>query len=187
VKRLPYLLVTLALPAAASAAACSANKNEPAAPAADAPDAAVPDAEPPYPVVTIAAEPQRAGDPAKGYRALVNEAYVPCGIPYSAFSRVYSTVAPDDQLPGREGKNTTLAYNYTAMTTKDGVDIVTSNCLTCHAAHLDGKLVVGLGATSSLNSKNQPDGDFTTDAASHSQHARPEPGGRLHRGPLRAP
>lgn len=122
-------------------------------------------------MVTLPAEPQRSGDAAKGYRALVNEAYVPCGIPYSAYSRVYATVAADDQVPGREGHNANIAYNYTSMTTKDGVELVTSNCLTCHAAHLNGKLIVGLGATSSTNAENKPDGDFTTDAASLSQTA----------------
>ena len=41
-----------------------------------------------YPTVVIAAEPQRAGDATKGYHALVNEAYVPCGVPDSAYSLV---------------------------------------------------------------------------------------------------
>ena len=170
VKTFAYLVAALAS-AALAASACSSNKNEAAAPAADVPDATAPEAAADYPVVTLAAEPQRSGDAAKGYRALVNEPYVPCGIPYSAYSRVYPTAVADDQLPGREGHNGTLAYNYTTMTTKEGVELVTSNCLTCHAAHLNGKLVVGLGATSSTNSKGVPDGDFTTDAASLSRSA----------------
>jgi cytochrome c5 len=106
--------------------------------------------------VTLDEEPQRPGDPAKGYRSLVNEAYVPCGIPWSAYSQVFSDAPESARIPGREGRNATLAYNYTAMTTKDGVELVTANCLNCHAGRIDGKLVVGLGAA---------DGDFTTSAA----------------------
>ena len=153
---------SVVLAAAASAAACSSTKNEAAAPAAGTPDAGAETGAAPasYPVVVIGAEAQRTGDAAKGYRALVNEAYVPCGIPLSAYTQVYPTVAPADTVPGREGKNANLAYNFTAMTTKDGVDLVTSNCLTCHAGRINGKLVVGLGAA---------DGDFTNDAASQIQ------------------
>ncbi len=100
------------------------------------------------------AEPQRPGDPAKGYKALVNEAYVPCGIPASAYAKVFGPAPADQRVTGREGKNETLSYNFTSFTTKDGVDLVTSNCLQCHAGRIDGKLVVGLGAA---------DADFTND------------------------
>ncbi len=136
-------LLVFALPSALlAAAACGAQGSSSLA---EPIDAGIADAE--AQVVTIAAEPQRDGDPVKGYRALVNEPYVPCGIPRSAYSQVF-TAAPDDQrIPGREGKNETLPYDFTAMTTKDGVELVTSNCLTCHAGRIDGKLVVGLGAT----------------------------------------
>jgi len=157
------LFAIAAVLVAASAAACSSTKNDAVAkgaePVADGgTEAAVDPAS--YPVVTISAETQRTGDPAKGYHALVNEAYVPCGIPATAYSQVYPTVAPENTVPGREGKNANLAYNFTSMTTKDGVDLVTSNCLTCHAGRINGKLVVGLGAA---------DGDFTNDAASQMQ------------------
>ncbi|MDB4938670.1 MAG: hypothetical protein JWP87_5642 [Labilithrix sp.] len=150
----------VAVAALAGIEACSATKNDAASPAPEPIEAGAPDAESSYPPVTLAAEPQRTGDPAKGYRALVNEAYVPCGIPYSAYSQVFPTVAEDKKIPGREGRNATLAYDFTAMTTKDGVELVTSNCLTCHAGRINGKLVVGLGAA---------DGDYTDDAASRIQ------------------
>ena len=38
----------------------------------------------------VPATPQRPGDPAAGYRALVNASYVSCGLPY----RVYERLAP---------------------------------------------------------------------------------------------
>jgi cytochrome c5 len=146
------LLVATAILAAAAGAACSSSQDDTPAPAPDLVEAGTPTEPESYPEVVLAAEPQRDGDAAKGYTALVNEAYVPCGIPYSAYSRVFGTADEKDRVPGREGRNATLAYNFTAMKTKDGVELVTSNCLTCHAGRINGKLVVGLGAA---------DGDFT--------------------------
>jgi mono/diheme cytochrome c family protein len=165
VKTSPYLVVFAFGPAllAVSAGACSG----PSEPASAPPPPPVPEAgattEPTtaYPVVLLGAEPQRPGDPAKGYRALVNEPYVPCGIPYSAYAKVFGPAAEQDRVPGREGRNATLAYGFTAMTTKGGVELVTSNCLTCHAGRINGKLIVGLG---------NADGDFTTDAATQTQN-----------------
>ncbi|MBS2017114.1 MAG: c-type cytochrome [Deltaproteobacteria bacterium] len=149
------LLFVLAL-SGAVAAACSTSSDA-ASPdptpvtGVDAGSEAAPEE---FPVITLPSEPQRAGDPVKGYRALVNEAYVPCGIPDSAYSQVFQPAPASSRLEGREGRNATLPYNFTAMTTADGVKLVTSNCLSCHAGRIDGKLVVGLGSA---------DGDFTND------------------------
>lgn len=88
---------------------------------------------------------QRPGDPEAGYTALVNAPYVSCGIPYDAFSQVVGEVDPGSLLPGREGLNAELPYAFTANETADGVTIVASNCLTCHAAEIEGKLIIGLG------------------------------------------
>ena len=157
VKNCSYFLASSVVLAAA---ACASAKTDIAAPAVDAPGADTPPTSDSFPVVAIGAEPQRTGDAAKGYRALVNEAYVPCGIPYSAYSQVFGAASEENKVPGREGRNATLAYNFTSMKTKDGVELVTSNCLTCHAGRINGKLVVGLGAS---------DGDFTQDAATQMQ------------------
>jgi mono/diheme cytochrome c family protein len=89
--------------------------------------------------------PQRAGDAAAGYQALVNEPYVSCGMPYSAFRRLTPETDPADLLPGREGRNAELPYHLTAHTNADGVEIVSSNCLLCHASRVNDELVVGLG------------------------------------------
>ncbi len=97
------------------------------------------------PAGPVPAEPQRAGDPRAGYRALVNLPYVSCGIPYAAYRQIAKAAAPEQLLPGREGRNATLPYNLTAYTTREGVELVTSNCLTCHAAPFAGRLIVGLG------------------------------------------
>lgn len=106
--------------------------------------------------------PQRAGLPASGYDALVNKAYVTCGIPYPAYRRTAATVSADQRLPGRTGRNAELPYYLTSHVSQSGVELVVPNCLTCHAAHFDGKLIVGLGSESA---------DFTRDAAAAAQAA----------------
>lgn len=93
----------------------------------------------------VPAQPQRAGSAAAGYDALVNKAYVTCGIPYAAYVTSAPPVRPEQKLPGRTGRNADLPYFLTAHVTARGVEIVAPNCLTCHAASFDGRLVVGLG------------------------------------------
>jgi cytochrome c5 len=159
IRRTSFLLLVTCI-AAGAAAACSSSKGNAVAPTGGDADAGAdggssgPET---YPTTELSAEPQRAGDPQKGYHALVNNAYVPCGIPWSAYSQVFPAAAPADQLPGRDGRNATVAYSFTAFTTPGGVDLVGSNCLTCHAGHINGQLVVGLGAA---------DSDFTQDMGS---------------------
>ncbi|MEM8755761.1 MAG: hypothetical protein AAGF90_22620, partial [Pseudomonadota bacterium] len=97
---------------------------------------------------------QTPGDPERGYQILVNEPYVSCGLPYDAYRQVMSETAPEDRLPGREGRNAELHFAATAHENEDGVEIVSSNCLTCHAQELNGEIIVGLGNAF---------GDFTED------------------------
>ncbi len=162
-----HILLGASLGAALTVAACSGSSATPTTtpaaaltpPVGSSTDPTQPgtNVEPtPPPGVILAAETQRAGNAEKGYRALVNEAYVPCGIPDSAYSKVFGAAPPSARVPGREGRNQTLPYNFTAMTTKDGVALVTSNCLTCHASTINGQVVVGLGAATS---------DFTQDSS----------------------
>jgi mono/diheme cytochrome c family protein len=93
----------------------------------------------------VPATPQRPGDPQKGYQALVNKPYISCGVPYSAYARNVSPSAPDHLLPGRKGRNAELPYNLSSYVGRDGVELVVSNCLSCHAGFFNGKLVIGLG------------------------------------------
>jgi mono/diheme cytochrome c family protein len=102
----------------------------------------------------VAPTAQRPGDPEAGYRALVNEPYVSCGMPYQAWRRLAPETDPADLLPGREGRNAELPYFLTAHVNDEGVEIVSNNCLVCHAGRIDGELVVGLGDAF---------GDFTAD------------------------
>ena len=93
----------------------------------------------------VPATEQRPGDPRAGYEALVGAPYVGCGMPYSAYARLNPETDPRDMLAGREGRNAELPYSLTAMETADGVEVVSSNCLLCHAARFDDELVIGLG------------------------------------------
>src|SRR5207237_3921629 len=98
------------------------------------------------PMWPVPADPQRAGDPQAGYHALVNNGYIGCGMPYSVFAQFVGAAPTSARLPGRDGHNATLPYSFTAFTTDGGTEVVTANCLLCHAGHINGKLVVGLGA-----------------------------------------
>ena len=93
----------------------------------------------------VSAEQQRPGDPEAGYRALVNNAYISCGIPYTAYSQTASVPRPDQLLTGRTRRNKELPYFLNAFTSAKGVELVSSNCLYCHAGYFDGKLIIGLG------------------------------------------
>jgi mono/diheme cytochrome c family protein len=109
--------------------------------------------------VMIESSPQKQGDVEEGYRALTHNPYVSCGIPYTFFSLMGGGLGPvdgEEWLPNREGLNAELPYMWNASTTKDGVELVTQNCLSCHAGRFNGELVLGLGDVSS---------DYTVDPA----------------------
>lgn len=48
-------------------------------------------------------------------------------------------------MPGRTGRSAELPYFANAYTAPSGVEVVTANCLGCHASFLRGELVIGLG------------------------------------------
>src|SRR5262245_15404552 len=88
--------------------ACGGDETAPGAP---------PPAEEPPPGTFIEADPQRDGDAAAGYDALVNEAYVACGVPYSIYSLAFGVAPPEMRLDGREGKNAEMPYGQTYFVT----------------------------------------------------------------------
>jgi hypothetical protein len=105
-------------------------------------------AEPPVPLGEpgqVPAAEQRAGDPQMGYDILINRGYVTCGIPYEAYVASRERVETEHQLPSRRGRNAELPYNLNATINHDGVELVVSNCLTCHGGKFNGELVIGLG------------------------------------------
>jgi mono/diheme cytochrome c family protein len=94
---------------------------------------------------SIPATEQRPGDPIAGYDALLNRSVVTCGLPYSVYAASTGAPAPAYPLPARTGRNAELPYALTAFNADSGVELVTGNCLGCHAAPLNGELVIGLG------------------------------------------
>lgn len=97
------------------------------------------------PVGPVPAEQQRDGDPQRGYQVLTDYPYITCGIPYSAYQQSADTVDAKLLLAGRSGRNAELPYMLTSYTTEEGVELVVSNCLACHAGFFNDELIVGLG------------------------------------------
>ena len=92
----------------------------------------------------VPAAEQRPGDPERGRRALVEEGYVSCGLP----ARVVRELLDGEAVvpyPEREAAAAGLPFTMNASTGPDGVEIASSNCLSCHGTPLFGELVVGLG------------------------------------------
>jgi mono/diheme cytochrome c family protein len=103
----------------------------------------------------------------QGYHRLVNDGYVGCGYPLSSWQRMAFSAsvlprwlreellpkadlvlkAPD--IPGRNADNAKLPYYLNSFLSENGNKVVNANCLYCHAAEFNGKLVMGLGNTSS--------------------------------------
>src|SRR5688572_20819369 len=95
------------------------------APAADSTrDAAPSPPGPPSGTTPIEAEPQRSGDPDEGYRVLVNDPYVSCGVPRGTYELAFGAPLPEDQIPGRTGESVGLPYNRTGLVTESGVRLV---------------------------------------------------------------
>lgn len=93
---------------------------------------------------TIASEPQRVGDAALGRLALLEEAYVNCGIPENAFRELLSG-SNVVEAKGRTSAAQGLPYSNNVFDNEQGVSVVSSNCLACHGTPLFGELVIGLG------------------------------------------
>ncbi len=138
-------------------------------------DTAVPPPAFPYPRVDP--DPQRAGDAKRGYDYLINGGYISCGVPKSLYDQVFSPPPATDKLDGRTGDNADLPYNYSAATSREGVRVVSANCLTCHASKIMGNLIVGLGAADADFTSDQTQyvdqaGQFITDPTEHAEWQR---------------
>jgi cytochrome c5 len=123
---------------AALVAACGGDPPPPAATAGSA--------DPPPADDAIRLDAQRPGDPRRGWTTLVESGYVGCGVPRSLWNRFGWTANEATRLSRNRGAD--LPYYMNAATTPAGVEIVTANCLGCHAGFVRGKLVIGLGDTS---------------------------------------
>jgi len=92
----------------------------------------------------VPAASQRAGDPARGRLALVEEGYVACGLPARVVRELIAG-QPIVTLPDREAGARDLPFSMNLSSDARGVEIASSNCLACHGTPLFGELVIGLG------------------------------------------
>jgi mono/diheme cytochrome c family protein len=106
-----------------------------------------------------------AGDPERGRTLLLNNGteaapYLSCGIPKSLVESLQqlgvNALGDNPRMPERVRGNAELPYNFSYAKTRAGVEVVSANCLMCHASQLGGSLVVGLG---------NPNMDFTRPTA----------------------
>jgi mono/diheme cytochrome c family protein len=89
----------------------------------------------------IKASEQRSGDPDVGYDYLMNGDYVSSGIPVSIFGTGSDSTS---FYLNRQKQNHTLPPQFTHIT-KNSVEMVAPNCLSCHGDYLNGEYIVGLG------------------------------------------
>ncbi len=101
------------------------------------------------PAITFVPETeQRQGNAAAGKHALLNKPIVSCGLPLNAFKQITQTLGGQDQtvtIARDNAEASELPFNMNLIEDKNGVQVVASNCLTCHGANLFGELVIGLG------------------------------------------
>jgi cytochrome c5 len=99
----------------------------------------------------IAASEQRQGNADSGRVYLHTGDYLNSGIPLDIFKATIGTSTDD---LGRTGDNKSVPYNYTVTAAPNGVKIAYTNCLNCHADHLNGKTIIGLGNTTADNTQD---------------------------------
>jgi mono/diheme cytochrome c family protein len=99
--------------------------------------------------------PQRPGNPEAGYQYLLYGNFVSSGMPMKIFKKAFGSDSPEDL--GRTGDNAGIPYRFNVISDTAGVKVAAPTCLTCHAEHLNGQLVIGLG--------NNTD-DYTEDRSS---------------------
>lgn len=129
-ERRPRRFGALALVLTLTATACSEDD-----------DRSAPKAEP----GTVPAHEQRPGDARAGYETILAGRYVTCGPPYPAWQRAGGASDSAPRLADREPRNRALPYYFSRHENDRGQDIVSTNCLYCHADEFNGELVIGLG------------------------------------------
>ncbi|MBL7813649.1 MAG: c-type cytochrome [Saprospiraceae bacterium] len=100
----------------------------------------------------IEATEQRSGNSDSGSNYLHNGDYINSGIPFDVYKLAFPTNSTDDL--GRTGDNKGIPFNFTVTTAANGVKVVYTNCMSCHADRLNGKVIVGLGNTTADNTQD---------------------------------
>lgn len=84
--------------------------------------------------------PQRNGNVQTGQEYLLNGDYVNSGIPANLFRLAF----PDGKnLLNRQGKNSDIPFDYTQVTHPNGIEVVSPNCMQCHAGFVNNEFVLG--------------------------------------------
>ncbi|RTQ53733.1 hypothetical protein EJV47_03090 [Hymenobacter gummosus] len=114
----------------------------------------------------VARVPQRANNAsskeARGFLYLTEGNYHGTGIPhYSLFVRKITkrntllAPLPDSLAPTQRSLSTKVPFGYSAVQSIQGSVIINANCFSCHAGHVAGQFVLGLGTTNSIYQKGQ--------------------------------
>jgi len=97
---------------------------------------------------------QRNGDIEQGKDYLLNGDYIKSGVPYFTYGTTIGLTTNPMNVLERTGINEDIYFEYTALESSNGVDIVSPNCFQCHGGYVDDTFVLGLGNTAA---------DFTLD------------------------
>ena len=105
-------------------------------------------------LTNLEASEQREGNADLGKEYLLYGGYVDSGIPLSLFGNFFNSA--NDELK-RTGIAEGIPHGFNAFTNDEGIDVVSPNCLQCHAGYIDDEFILGLGNT---------DADFTMNTGS---------------------
>ncbi|NJK82694.1 MAG: cytochrome c [Saprospiraceae bacterium] len=86
---------------------------------------------------------QLGGDAAKGLQYMMAGDYVGSGIPYELFEKQGKKLAK--KTPLSNNFNEDIPYFVNVFEAANGEKVVSGNCFSCHAANINGKVVLGLG------------------------------------------
>ncbi len=104
-------------------------------------------------VKEIPATPQQTGgDQQAGFKYLSYGSFVGSGIPYQFIKIPFGV--DEDTVLNREGINKNIDYTATVFKGKNGLMVGNGNCFTCHAAELNGEVILGLGNSFSDFTRN---------------------------------
>jgi hypothetical protein len=99
--------------------------------------------EPPPGATYLEPSPQRSGNADAGYQFLIYGNYISSGIPLKVFKKAAGSYSANDL--GRTGDAAEIPHQFNLVADSNGVKVVVPTCLNCHAEHMNGKLVIGLG------------------------------------------
>ncbi|MCA9491405.1 MAG: c-type cytochrome [Myxococcales bacterium] len=92
------------------------------------------------------------GDADEGRDFVLNQGYSTCGVPTWLYELSADLLGEPELIEGRTGTNAVLDFRYTASMSPRGVEVVNTNCLSCHADLRNGELVLGAPNVTKISS-----------------------------------